>query len=175
MPLPSKDGQKSRVPSPKDFFPPPSSWGQRWESENTRAAWSPVFSLGGGPPRRFWPTLDLAEQYINLTVSSKTDFRICWCSTAKSTLTNKSYISSVCVCVCDKSLQSCPTLCNPVTSPPGSSVRGILQARILEWVAMPFFKGSSWHRDWTRHLLCLLLWQADSLPLAPPGKLNEFI
>ena len=99
MPLPSKDGQKSRVPSPKDFFPPPSSWGQRWESENTRAAWSPVFSLGGGPPRRFWPTLDLAEQYINLTVSSKTDFRICWCSTAKSTLTNKSYISSVCVCV----------------------------------------------------------------------------
>ena len=34
-------------------------------------------------------------------------------------------------------------------SPPGSSVHGILQARILEWVAMPFSKGSSWPRSWT--------------------------
>ena len=38
-----------------------------------------------------------------------------------------------------KSLQSCLTLCGPVDgSPPGSSVPGILQARTLEWVAMPF-------------------------------------
>ena len=38
-----------------------------------------------------------------------------------------------------KSLQSCPTLCNPVDgSPPGSSVLGILQARTLEWVAIAF-------------------------------------
>ena len=38
-----------------------------------------------------------------------------------------------------KSLQSCPTLCDPIDgSPPGSSVPGILQARILEWVAMSF-------------------------------------
>ena len=37
-----------------------------------------------------------------------------------------------------KSLQSCPTLCDPTDcSPPGSSVQGILQARILEWAAMP--------------------------------------
>ena len=37
-----------------------------------------------------------------------------------------------------KLLQSCPTLCNPIDcSPPGSPVHGILQARILEWVAMP--------------------------------------
>ena len=34
-------------------------------------------------------------------------------------------------------------------SPPGSSVHGILQARILEWVAMPSSRGSSWPRDWT--------------------------
>jgi len=40
--------------------------------------------------------------------------------------------------------QSCPTLCDPVDcSPPGSSVRGILQARILEWVAIPSSRGSS--------------------------------
>ena len=38
-----------------------------------------------------------------------------------------------------KSLQSCPTLCNPIDgSPPGSSVPGILQARMLQWVAMSF-------------------------------------
>ena len=43
-----------------------------------------------------------------------------------------------------KSLQSCPTLCDPTDhSPPGSSVHGILRARILEWVAMPFSRGSS--------------------------------
>ena len=40
--------------------------------------------------------------------------------------------------------QSCLTLCKPMDcSPPGSSVHGILQASILEWVAMPFSRGSS--------------------------------
>ena len=40
--------------------------------------------------------------------------------------------------------QSCLTLCHPMDcSLPGSSVHGILQARILKWVAVPFFKGSS--------------------------------
>ena len=43
-----------------------------------------------------------------------------------------------------KSLQSCPTLCDPIDgSPPGSAVPGILQTRILEWVAEPFSRGSS--------------------------------
>ena len=45
-------------------------------------------------------------------------------------------------CVCAKSLQSCPTLCNPIDStPPGYSVHGILQARILEWVAISSSRG----------------------------------
>ena len=49
-----------------------------------------------------------------------------------------------------KSLQSCPTLCNPRDSrPPGSPVPGILQARTLEWVAISFFRGSSQPRDRT--------------------------
>jgi len=40
-----------------------------------------------------------------------------------------------------KSLQSCPTLCDPIdSSPPGSSVPGILRERTLEWVAMSFSK-----------------------------------
>ena len=47
--------------------------------------------------------------------------------------------------------QSCPTLCDPVDcSPPGSSVHGILQARVLEWAAISFSRGSSWSRDRTR-------------------------
>ena len=41
-------------------------------------------------------------------------------------------------------------LCDPVDcTPPGSSVHGISQARILEWVAISFSRGSSWPRDWT--------------------------
>ena len=51
-------------------------------------------------------------------------------------------------CVRAKLLQSCPTLCDPMDCrPPGSSVHGILQARILEWVATPSSKGSSQPRD----------------------------
>ena len=57
------------------------------------------------------------------------------------------FILSCCVLVA----QSCPTLCDPMDySPPGSSVHGILQARILEWVAMPFSRGSSQPRDRTQ-------------------------
>ena len=56
----------------------------------------------------------------------------------------------VCVYVCVLVAQSCLTLCKSMDcSPPGSSVYGILQARILEWVAIPFSRGSSWPRDWT--------------------------
>ena len=52
--------------------------------------------------------------------------------------------------------QSCPTLCDPVDlSLPGSSVQGIFQARILEWVAISFFRRSSQTRDWPR-VSCIL-------------------
>ena len=51
-------------------------------------------------------------------------------------------------------------------SPPGSSVHGILQARMLEWVAISFSRGSSRPGNQTQSLH----WQAGSLPLAPPGK-----
>ena len=47
--------------------------------------------------------------------------------------------------------QSCPILWDPMDcSPPGSSVHGIFQARVLEWVAISFSRGSSQPRDWTR-------------------------
>ena len=55
------------------------------------------------------------------------------------------------VCVHAQLLQSCPTLWDPRDcSPPGSSVRGILRARILEWVASPSSRGSSRPRDQTQ-------------------------
>ena len=46
--------------------------------------------------------------------------------------------------ICARLLQPCPILCNPMDcSLPGSSIHGILQARILEWVGIPFSRGSS--------------------------------
>ena len=61
----------------------------------------------------------------------------------------------------------CPTLWDPMyCSQPGFSVHGILQPRILEWVAIPFPRGSSWPGAEPRsHAL-----QADSLPFEPPGS-----
>ena len=50
-----------------------------------------------------------------------------------------------------KVAQSYPTLCDRKDwNPPGSSVHGILQARILEWVVIPFSRGSSWPKDLTQ-------------------------
>ena len=47
--------------------------------------------------------------------------------------------------------QSCPTLCDPMDcSPPGSSIHGTLQARVLEWVAIAFSRRCSQPRDWTQ-------------------------
>ena len=61
-------------------------------------------------------------------------------------LFSTSYVLDKCVLVA----QSWPTLCNPVDcSPSGSSVHGILQARILEWVAIPFSRQSPWLRAQT--------------------------
>ena len=57
--------------------------------------------------------------------------------------------------------QSCLILCDPMgCSLPGSSVHEILQARILAWVTMPFFRGSAWPRDQTNisNVSCIGRW-----------------
>ena len=75
-----------------------------------------------------------------------------------------------CLCVCSVA-QSCPALCKPMDcSPPGSSVHVIFQARILEWVAMPFSVDLR-PRDQT-HILSpvSLTLQADSLLLRHWGN-----
>ena len=60
----------------------------------------------------------------------------------------RSHMPQLRLCMCVLVTQSCPTLCNPMDhSLPGSSVHGILQARRLQWVVMPFSSGSSRPRD----------------------------
>ena len=61
------------------------------------------------------------------------------------------------LCMCTQLLQSCPTVCDPMDySPPGPLSMGFLLARILEWLAMPSFRGSSWPRGRTciSHISC---------------------
>ena len=70
-------------------------------------------------------------------------------------------------------------LCDPVDcSPPGSSVHGILQARILEWVAISFSRGSSWPRDQTQVSCiagrCFNLWATREACKAVNLQLNKF-
>ena len=74
------------------------------------------------------------------------------------------------VCKRARLLQSCRTLRDPMyCSPPGSSIHGILQARILEGVAMPSSGGSS-QPGYGTVSQSFLHWQASSLHLAPSGK-----
>ena len=70
-----------------------------------------------------------------------------------------------------ESLQSCPTLCDPIdSSPPGSPVPGILQARTLEWVAISFSNAGKWKvkgKSLSRVWLFVTPWTAAYL--APPS------
>ena len=78
-----------------------------------------------------------------------------------------SQVSAMTWCMHAQSLRSCPTVCNPMGhSPPGSSVHGILQARILESIPMPSSRGSSWLK--TEPVSPAL--QADSLQLSHQGS-----
>ena len=62
-------------------------------------------------------------------------------------------------------------------SPPGSSIHEILQGRILEWVAIPFSKGSSWPRDWTQasHIpgRFSTVWATKEAAPAPSAKIDK--
>ena len=75
-------------------------------------------------------------------------------------------VTPQCVCACSVA-QACQTLCSPMNcSWPGSSVHGVLQARILEWVSIPFSRGSFQSRDRTRDS-----WIAGGFfTTDPPGK-----
>ena len=67
-----------------------------------------------------------------------------------------------------KSLQSCPTLCDPIDgSPPGSPIPGILQARTLEWVAISFSNACKWK---VRVKSLSRVWLRDPMDCSPPGS-----
>ena len=77
-----------------------------------------------------------------------------------------SFYNCVCVRVC-MHVCSVVYLCNPMDCrSPGSSVHGIFQVRILEWVAISFSRGV-FPSQGLKHLLHLLCWQVDYLPLVP--------
>ena len=77
-------------------------------------------------------------------------------------------------CVPTKLPGSCLTLCYPTDcSLPSSCVHRVLQARILQWVAMRSSRGSFWQRDQIHVSSVYLHWQAGSWPLVHPGKLHE--
>ena len=78
--------------------------------------------------------------------------------------------SDVCVCACSVS-QSCLTLCDPTdSSPPGCSVHGISQARLLQWAAISFSRGIFLTQGSNLQVLCLLLCQGVFFTSEPPGK-----
>ena len=100
------------------------------------------------------------------SVSSLEAFK-CWCL--------PTIAAEFAACVCAKSLQLCPTLCNPMhCNPQDSSIHGILQARLLEWVVMPSSRGIFLTQGLNPCLLYLLNWQAGSLPLALPTMLLQY-
>ena len=101
------------------------------------------FILMGSNPSVFVSQCRIYEVLLNLKITKVSDFFfllvLCF-----------SFICSV--------TKSCLTLCNPMDySPPGSTVHGISQARILEWVAILFSRGSFQIRDQT-HVSCIGLW-----------------
>ena len=105
-----------------------------------------------------WHVIIHKHHFIDIYWSST----MCWWvflaikqSSLKKTLKTKHLVLSVHTYIVGRmcvrlSFQLCPALYDPMDcSPPDSSVHGILQARILEWVATPSSRGSSWSRDWT--------------------------
>ena len=100
--------------------------------QTRRLEWLTIcFSLGSSQTRdQTWVSCIAVRFFTNWATG-----KVLWCIIK--------YVSKV--------AQSCLTLCDPMDfSVPGSSVHGILQTRILEWVAISFSRGSSWPRDWIR-------------------------
>ena len=98
------------------------------------------------------PIFCLSETWVKggpLKLSVKKNSRI-HCAKSMSVLTYllltlSEVVNSLPAAAAAKSLQSCPTLCNPIdSSPPGLPVPGILQARTLEWVAISFSNAWKW-------------------------------
>ena len=118
-----------------------------------------------------------------LSINEVDEPRVYWCLLTADTLhvnnmkrcVMVTYLEYVHACLVT---QSWLTLCNPMDySPPGCSVHGILQVRILEWAAISSSRGSSWPRDWT-WISCISRWFFTTESLWEPifrehAKLNN--
>ena len=105
-------------------------------------AWSGLAPSFSNPPS---PATNPSQRNPDPSCRELIVLSIPWCP---GTLLQVGLAASEALCVCAKSFQLCLTLCDPKDcSSPGSSVQEILQARILEWIAMPSSRGSSRPRD----------------------------
>ena len=108
----------------------------------------------------FYYCLSFGNMLLSKNLSIFPSYLICWYKV----------VYDIPLCVCSVA-QSCLTLCNPMDcSPPGSSVHGILQARVLEWVAVSFSRGSSQPSDQTR-VSCSAVGVFTTEPLGRPSPL----
>ena len=146
MELLAHSSRSDLLPGPEVKAPPACrETGQNWEADLT----APLMRDGStgrllNPARPWFPLCkwgELQKPHNNLD-----ELRLQKWQSALTRAQSKTKMT-----VCAKSLQSCPTLWDSMDcSPPGSSVHGILQASILEWVAMPSSRGSSRPRDQTQ-------------------------
>ena len=121
----------------------------------SKAIWSnwctdPLLGHPASYPSAFdWIPLETEAHFFQEQPSLRLWLSECSCLN----LTNF-FFSLVLVVAAAKSLQSCPTLCDPIDgSPPGSLVPGILQARTLEWLAIPYPMHESEKWKWSRSVV----------------------
>ena len=99
---------------------------------------------------KHWSIVDLQSR-VNFTCIAQ------WLSYTYTCIYSLLDFFPVCCCCCFVA-KLCLTLCDPMDcSPPGSSVHGIHQVTLLEWVAIPLSRGSSWPRDQTQ-VFCITVW-----------------
>ena len=115
-------------------------WRRKWQP-------TPVF-LPGESQRQWAPVYGVAQSRTwlkRLSSSSSSNICIIFYGRKKSSKEFLLLFYTAAAATAAKSLQSCPTLCDPIdASPLGSSVPGILQARILEWAAISFSNAWKW-------------------------------
>ena len=114
-------------------------------------------------------SFSLYDVSCGLLINNFYDVEICSLFThfAETFFLNHEWVLLLC---CARSLQPCTSLCNPMgCSPPGYSAHGTLLVRILEWVAMPSARGSSWPRTEPASLTSLAL-AGRFFTTEPPSK-----
>ena len=130
------------------------NWNSFWEMRAADQTWGSRSRITNKKRRRGGKTLGL-NQFRNVSWKSKE----IWKRLQYTLIVFAAQRSLKEVVKWVKVTQSCPTLCNPMDcSLPISSLHGILQARTREWVAIPFSRGSSQPRDWTRSPALQGLW-----------------